>query len=129
MGSGPSFTIPARPAREFPYSGGVEYQGETVFVLSPSPDQSTEQLESVVDSVLESGPYRYGDFLNLPMLLYLVRDEETADVFRVSVRDGTVRLHVLPETEPDGLRALYDRLDDQTECAWHVDCRTTVEMG
>ena len=127
MGSGPSFHIPARPEREYPYSGGVEYQGETVFVLTPSPEQSTGRLETLVDDVLDAGPYRYGDFLNLPMVLYLVRDEETRDVFRVSVRDGAVRLHVLPETEPAGLRALYDRLDGETAWEWHVDCRTDAE--
>lgn len=124
MAGDPSFTIPARPRRRYPYGGGVEYEGETVFRLEPTPERSTAQLASVVESVLEAGPYRYGDFLELPMPLYLVRDDETGDVFRVSVRDGTARLHVLPETGSAGLRAMYDRLDDRTDVDWRVECQT-----
>jgi len=122
----PSFAIPGRPERRYPRSGGVEYEGETVFELVPDADLSNADLDALVTAVIESGPYRAGDFLDLPMTLYLVRDEETTDVFRVTVRDGSVRLHVLPETESAGLRRFYDRLSDRADCGWCVDCRTTV---
>jgi hypothetical protein len=135
-----TFAIPGRPERTYPRSGGVEYEGQTVFELSPErdgsadsvPDDPTDDgptdgdLEGWVAGVLESGPYRYGDFLELPMALYLVRDEDTTDVFRVSVRDGTIRLHVLPETESEGLRRFYERLVERSACRWRVDCRTTL---
>jgi hypothetical protein len=123
MAGEPSFAIPARPTRRYPYQGGVEYEGGAVFRLEPTAG-STAQVTELVEAVLETGPYRYGDFLELPMPLYLVRDEWTGDVFRVSVRDGVVRLHVLPETEPAGLRALYDRLDAITAVEWQVSCRS-----
>jgi hypothetical protein len=58
------------------------------------------------------------------MPVYLVHDDETGDTFRVAVRDGTVQLYVLPDTDPPGLRAFYDRLDRRTESAWSVTCRT-----
>jgi hypothetical protein len=126
MGSEPSFTIPARPQRRYPYSGGVEYDGQTIFQLIPTEDLSNEELTAVLDQTLADGPYRYGDFYNLPMALYLVRDEETADVFRVSVRDGRIRLHVLPETDSAGLSRLYDRLTEHTGARYRVDCETTA---
>jgi hypothetical protein len=124
--SDPSFRIPARPERRYPYEGGVEYEGETVFSLQPTPGRSNDRLRDLVETTLDAGPYRYGDFFDLPMALYLVRDDDTADVFRVSIRDGAVRLHVLPETESAGLRALFDRLRDRSDAEWRVDCRTTL---
>jgi len=124
MAGDPSFAIPARPRRRFPFEGGVEYEGETVFRLRPSPARETGELADLVAAVLAEGPYRYGDFLELPMPLYLVRDEGTGDVFRVSVRDGAVRLHVLPETGSEGLRAMYERLDERSSVEWDVACRT-----
>lgn len=120
----PSFAIPGRPERTYPRSGGVEYEGETVFELAPRADRSDDELEALVGTVLDDGPYRFGDFLELPMALYLVRDDETRDVFRVAVREGTVRLHVLPETESAGLRRFYDRLVEHSGCDWCVSCRT-----
>lgn len=126
MSTEPSFVIPARPRRRFPRRGGVEYEGETVFHLEPAENRTEADVEPVVEAVLSAGPYRAGDFLELPMAVWLVRDDETADVFRISVRDGNVRLHVLPETEPEGLRAFYERLDDETDCAWAVTCDTTA---
>jgi hypothetical protein len=126
MSTDPSFSIPARPTRRYPHSGGVEYEGETVFRLHPRPEQSTDSLAVLVEETLEEGPYRWGDFFDLPMPLYLVRDEETADVFRVSIRDGVVRFHVLPETESAGLRALYDRLSARSDGDWRVRCETDV---
>jgi hypothetical protein len=122
----PSFAIPGRPERTYPRGGGVEYEGETVFELDPRPDHDDDELETFVRAVLDVGPYRFGDFLELPMALYLARDEETTDVFRVTVREGTVRLHVLPETESEGLRRFYDRLVEESACEWRVDCWTDM---
>jgi hypothetical protein len=119
MAGEPSFEIPARPARRFSSTGDLEYDGGTRFDLDPS-DSPASPLAVVVESLLDAGPYRYGDFLELPMPVYLVRDEGTADVFRVAVRDGAVRLYVLPETEPGGLRAFYDRLRESTAVEWTV---------
>ncbi|MFC7019520.1 MULTISPECIES: hypothetical protein [Haloarcula] len=122
MTSEPSFSIPRRPERRFPHGSGVEYEGGTTFELVPNSEQSTAALAAVVADILADGPYRYGDFHDLPMPLWLVRDEETTDVFRVSVRDGTVRLHVLPTTESDGLRRFYDRLHAiDAGVSWTVD--------
>ncbi|MFC7028700.1 hypothetical protein ACFQJ5_15870 [Halomicroarcula sp. GCM10025324] len=122
MTSEPSFSIPRRPERRFPHGSGVEYEGGTTFELVPDSERTTPDLVSVVVDILTDGPYRYGDFHDLPMPLWLVRDEGTADVFRVSVRDGTVRLHVLPTTESDGLRRFYDRLRAADETlSWAVD--------
>ena len=126
MASNPSFSIPARPERHYPYEGGVEYEGETRFHLQPRPPQTDASLDSLLQRVLSSGPYRYGDFFDLPMPLYLVRDDETGDVFRVSIRNGQIRLHVLPETESAGLRALYDRLAASWDVEWAVECETTA---
>lgn len=112
----PDFDIPARPERHFPSAGGVEYRGGSVFELAPAgeaePSGSPDglALPAAVDEVLDAGPYQYREFGELPMPLWLVRDRETADAFRVAVRDGAVRLHVLPATEPAGLRAFYRRL-------------------
>ncbi|ELZ25625.1 hypothetical protein C475_09209 [Halosimplex carlsbadense 2-9-1] len=120
----PSFAIPGRPERTYPRGGGVEYEGETVFVLSPAADRSDGDLEALVTDVLDADSYRSGDFMELPMPLYLVRDEETADVFRVTVRNRAVQLHVLPETESEGLRRFYERLREASDCEWSVACRT-----
>jgi len=125
MAGDPSFSIPSHPERTYPYSGGVEYDGGTVFRLAPDEERTTEQLNHLVVAILAADRYRYGDFLNLPMPLYLVRDEETDDVFRLSIRDGEIRLHVLPATESAGLRALYERIDSRTGTDWHVDCESS----
>ncbi len=117
----PSFAIPARPTRRF-RRDGVEYEGEVLFVCRPDAGPERD-LGRLVEAVLADGPYRYGDFLDLPMALYLVRDEGTGDVFRVSIRDGAVRLHVLPATEPAGLRAFYRRLVDRSSVEWDVERR------
>lgn len=121
---GPSFEIPVRPERRFPYDEGVTYEGSTVFRLAPEKEWPEEDLVDLVEAVLRGGPYRFGDYYDLPMPVYLVRDEETGDVFRVSVRAGHVGLHVLPATEPSGLRAFYERLRRRADTEWHVDCRT-----
>ncbi|MFB6189072.1 MAG: hypothetical protein ABEI57_04240 [Halapricum sp.] len=121
--TGPSFDIPVRPQRRYPYSGGVEYEGETVFTLQPSRNRADETLRDLVEGVLRADPYTYGDWFDLPMTLFLVHDGETGDVFRLSIRDGVVELHVLPATESAGLRRFYERLDAASDVAWHVDCR------
>lgn len=124
MAGNPSFEIPAHPRRKFTRTGDLEYEGGAVFDLTPTPEQATDNLANLLNSVLSDGPYRYGDFRSVPMVLYLVRDEETGDVFRVSVRDGTVRLHVLPETESAGLKRIYDRLNARTAFEWSVECHS-----
>lgn len=126
MGSEPSFTIPARPQREYPYSGGVEYDGQTIFRLVPGEQCTNDELSELLGQTLADGPYQYGDFYNLPMTLYLVRDDRTGDVFRASVRNECIRLHVLPETESQGLRRLYDRLSDRLDCPVRVECETSA---
>ncbi|MEF8852554.1 MAG: hypothetical protein V5A28_09065 [Haloarculaceae archaeon] len=123
----PSFAIPGRPRRTYPRSGGVEYEGETVFELEPDAGRTDAALDGLVSAVLDEGPYRSGDFMDLPMKLYLVRDEETTDVFRVAVRGGTVRLHVLPETGSEGLRRFYDRLVARSACEWRVHRESDFE--
>ena len=115
------FDIPARPQRRFPHDSGVEYEGGTEFRLLPDRSFDEGALSAVVVDILTTGPYRYGDFHDLPMPLWLVRDEETTDVFRVAVRDGSVRLHVLPTTESAGLRRFYDRLRDASAGDWTVE--------
>jgi len=120
----PSFEIPRRPERRYPRGGGVEYEGETVFALTPHPALSDGDLRALVEEVLDGDPYRYGDWFDLPMPLYLVNDGETGDVFRVAIRDGTVELHVLPATDADGLRELYERLRAASDADWTVECRT-----
>ncbi len=122
------FAIPSRPERRYPRGGGVEYEGGTTFSLAAVPEREDAWLGGVVRSVLDGEGYTYGDWLDLPMPLYLVHDEATGDVFRVSVRDSRVRLHVLPETETVGLRRFFDRLRGHTdEIEWEVTRR--VEGG
>ncbi|MFC6757709.1 MULTISPECIES: hypothetical protein [Haloarcula] len=124
MTGAPSFSIPTRPTRRYPHGSGVEYEGGTEFELIPDSEYTESELATVVTDILADGPYRYGDFHDLPMPLWLVRDEDTTDVFRVAVRDGTVRLHVLPETESAGLRRFYERLSAaDSSISWAVDRR------
>ncbi|MFB6083506.1 MAG: hypothetical protein ABEJ94_04595 [Halorientalis sp.] len=109
------FAIPSRPERRYPRGGGVEYEGGTVFSLAPVPEREDAWLRGVVEDVIDGEGYIYGDWFDLPMPLYLVHDEATGDVFRVSVRNRRIRLHVLPATEPSGLRRFFDRLRERTE--------------
>jgi hypothetical protein len=125
----PSFAIRQRPTRRYPRRGGVEYEGETVFILEPDADVADAALSESLESVLEAGPYRYGDWFDLPMPLYLVHDDDTGDTFRVAVRDGRVEFHVLPATDPPGLRALYERILARSDHGWSVDSRTTPAEG
>jgi len=123
-----TFAIPRRPRRRYPYDEGVTYEGETVFALTPTPAQSDEDLTGLLETVLDGPAYTYGDWFDLPMPLYLVNDARTGDVFRVSVRDGQIRLHVLPATESAGLRRVYESLcESAPDVQWAVDCQ--VEVG
>lgn len=122
--STPDFSIPERPERVYPRHGGVRYEGGCVFELVPR-GVGHEQLAALLAETLAEGPYRYGDWFDLPMPLFLVHDDETNDTFRAGVRDGRVELHVRPETTSAGPRALYERLDGATGCAWDVRTRTT----
>lgn len=119
----PTFAIPQPPVRRYPRRGGVEYEGQTVFSLTPADPLDDPELASLVRAVLEGDPYRYGDWFDLPMPLYLVHDDETGDTFRVAVRDGDVEFHVLPDTESEGLRRLYERLVDASDTTWAVERR------
>lgn len=118
------FAIATHPERRYSRHSGLEYEGTTVFSLSPETDFEDDELDETVQEVLGGDTYTYGDWFDLPMALYLVYDTETGDVFRVAVRDGRIEFHVLPETESSGLRALYDRLTKRTGCEWTVEHRT-----
>ena len=120
----PTFAIPERPNRRYQRRGGLEYEGGTVFALRPAAALDEPALASLVESVLEDDPYRYGDWFDLPMQLYLVHDDQTGDTFRVAIRDGIVELHVLPETDREGLRAFHDRLVAVSSTTWSVTRRT-----
>jgi hypothetical protein len=119
----PTFSIPKRPTRRYRRRGGVEYEGGTVFSLEPANEYDDDSLTKLVERVLDQQPYRYGDWFDLPMPLYLVHDDRTGDTFRIAIRDGTVTLHVLPETGADGLRAFYERLVESSETGWDVTSR------
>lgn len=118
----PNFTIPEHPERRYS-RGGVEYKGGTIFLLTPDDDRAEGELAALVEQVLGDEDYRYGDWFDLPLPLFLVHDDATNDTFRVAVRDDTVEFHVRPETKSEGLRALYDRLTAATDCDWHVEQR------
>lgn len=120
----PTFEIPKRPTRRYQRRGGVEYEGETVFSLDPEANYTDESLTTLVEDVLDRPPYRYGDWFDLPMPLYLVHDDRTGDTFRTAIRDGRIELHVLPNTGDRGLRAFYDRLAEASDTTWTVTCRT-----
>ena len=124
MTEDPSFAIPRHPERRYSRHAGLEYEGTTVFSLSPTAERENGTLDDLLKSVLDGNAYIYGDWFDLPMALYLVHDTGTGDVFRVSVRDGAIEFHVLPETSSGGLRALYGRLADRSGHGWNVECRT-----
>ncbi|WP_134671551.1 hypothetical protein [Halorussus marinus] len=121
----PSFDIPRRPERRFPQEGGVEYEGGTVFQLTPDAERSNDELATLVERVLGADRYTYGDWFELPAPVYLVHDERHGTAFRVVVRYGTVEFHVLPETASAALEALHGRLRDASDVGWRVDCETS----
>ena len=126
MTEDPSFAIPRHPERRYSRHAGLEYEGTTVFSLSPTAERENGTLDDLLKSVLDGDAYIYGDWFDLPMALYLVHDTGTGDVFRVSVRDGAIEFHVLPGTNPEGLRALYGRLAERSDDDWVVDRQTDV---
>lgn len=124
MTAEPSFAIPHHPERRYSRHAGLEYEGTTVFSLLPTREYTDSELNELLRGVLDSDSYVYGDWFDLPMTLYLVHDTETGDVFRVSVRNSRIELHVLPGTDSAGLRALYRRVCAASECEWSVESRT-----
>ena len=125
----PSFDVPDRPARHYPPSGGVEYEGQAVFHLTPEAGRTTAELDEVLGTVLADERYVRGDFFDLPAPAYLVRDATVGTSFRVVVRDGHVELHVLPHTESVALEDLYERLAEESGVDWTVECRTEPAPG
>ncbi|WP_266080107.1 hypothetical protein [Haladaptatus caseinilyticus] len=121
----PSFSIPHRPRRRYPRGGGVSYEGETIFRLSPGTECSEKQLTTLVRNVLDDEPYTYGDWFDLPVPMYLVHDHNRDTTFRVVVRYESVELHVLPDTRSEGLRAIYRRLSALSDITWSVSCEST----
>lgn len=121
MSEDPPFDDPVRPTREY-HEGGVERTGGTVFGLVP--DDGV--IDGSVGRVLADDRYTAGDWFDLPAPVYLVRDRELNTVFRVVCHDARVDLHVMATTEVAGLRAFYDRLDDETDGPWSVE-RTVTE--
>ncbi|WP_327053661.1 hypothetical protein [Halomicrococcus gelatinilyticus] len=121
----PSFAIPHRPERRYPRDGGVRYEGETIFRISPDADLDEAALVDLVESVLAEDGYTFGDWFDLPAPVYLVHDDERDTTFTVVVRYETVELHVLPETNSAGLLAFYRRLTDRSDATWSVTCEST----
>lgn len=121
----PTFDIPRRPERVYPREGGVEYEGGTVFTLSPDSEVTDGELAALVETVLDADRYTYGDWFELPLPVYLVHDEPHDTAFRVVIRYETVEFHVLPETVADALAELHDRLSGAAGWEWRVECETT----
>jgi hypothetical protein len=129
MSEDTTFDVPVRPERRYPPSGGVEYEGDVVFLLTPEADSTTAELDEVLGEVLAGERYVRGDFFDLPAPAYLVRDEAVDTSFRVVVREGTVQLHVLPHTDVRALEALYDRLVAAADLSWTVETRVERPSG
>ena len=139
MADAPSFDIPAHPERNYTATGGVEYEGTTVFVLeldgepessgpSDDPAAPTSGAEAgpvgeLVATVLADDRYVRGDWFDLPKPVYLVHDREVSTSFRLVVLSGRIELHVLPSTDAEGLRAFHERLRTESGADWSVDCR------
>ncbi|WP_330632279.1 hypothetical protein [Halocatena halophila] len=124
MSNDPPFEIPARPERRFT-GNTLRYDGDVTFTLTAT-DPDDHPLEQTITRVLEEGPYRYGDWFDLPIPVWLVHDADRNDTFRVSISDGAVRLHVLPGTTGSGLEAFYGRLVDRTGTQWEIDRQVKV---
>lgn len=122
-----TFRIPDRPERRYTRSGGVEYEGGAAFHLEPDSAVSAEHLEALLVDVFEADRYVSGDWFDFPRPVYLVHDREVSTAYRVVVRTGRLELHVLPSTDPDGLRAIYDRVTAASEHDWSV--RREVDPG
>lgn len=125
----PAFDVPDRPKRRFTATGSVEYEGETVFTLTPDEESNTpvDHLDQLVTAVLDEDRYVSGDWFDLPRPVYLVYDREESTAFRVVIRDGRVELHLLPDTAEAGLQGFYDQLVQASERgAWTVTCRVSA---
>ncbi|MDZ7747251.1 MAG: hypothetical protein U5K28_12445 [Halobacteriales archaeon] len=105
----PRFDI-THPERSHSRARGMEYQGGTVFVFVP---RRSDGLAKQVLALLDAGPYRYGDWFDLPMPLFLVHDDDSDDTFRLGVRDDRVELHVRSATSSEGVAAFHDRLTNR----------------
>jgi hypothetical protein len=117
------------PERTFQRAGGMQYEGATVIELRRTAEDVDETaLATLAREVLVEGPYRFGDWFDLPLPVFLVHDDRTGDTFRVAVRDDAVELHVRSATGAEGLRRFRDRLvaaDGSTVTAdWQVTRRT-----
>jgi hypothetical protein len=139
MADAPSFDIPAHPERNYTATGGVEYEGTTVFDLEPDgepasvgpddePGASTSEAEGgpigeLVAAVLADDRYVRGDWFDLPRPVYLVHDRDVSTSFRLVVLSGRIELHVLPSTDAEGLRAFHEGLRTESSADWSVDCR------
>ena len=78
--------------------------------------------DGALDDVAETDGREVGGFYPVPVDV-LERPVSPDMVYRVTVRDGTVELHVLPATESAGLRRFYDRLVEESDTSWSVECR------
>jgi hypothetical protein len=115
------------PERTFSRAGGMQYEGATVIKLRPgtgSADEAT--LAALTREVLGEGPYRFGDWFDLPLPVFLVHDDGTGDTFRLAVREDAIELHVRSATDAEGLRAFRDRLAAAhgSTADWQVTRRT-----
>ena len=114
-----------KPERVYPPSGGVEYEGMTVFSLTTDPELATDDLSDLLFSVLDGDRYTFSDRPVFPAPVFLVHDHVLKTVYRAVLRTNRIELHVLPNTESAGLQAIYDDLCDSGSVTWQVECRTT----
>jgi hypothetical protein len=118
------------PERTFPRAGGMQYEGATVIELRPTTGDADETaLATLVREVLAEGPYRFGDWFDLPLPVFLVHDDRTGDTFRVAVREDAIELHVRSATDAAGLRAFRDRLVAADASVSAADWRVTRRTG
>jgi hypothetical protein len=124
---GGAFTDLQHPERSFSRAGEMSYEGATVVELRPTGEPTDEAaLAALVREVLGEGPYRFGDWFDLPLPVLLVHDGRTGDTFRLAVRESVVELHVRSATDAAGLRAFRDRLAESTPpgTEWRATRRT-----
>jgi hypothetical protein len=108
----------------------MQYEGATVIELRPTAGDADETaLATLVREVLAEGPYRFGDWFDLPLPVFLVHDDRTGDTFRVAVREDAIELHVRSATDAAGLRAFRDRLVAADASVSAADWRVTRRTG
>ena len=125
--NGGAFTNLQHPERSFSRAGEMSYEGATVIELRPTAEPTDEAaLAALAREVLADGPYRFGDWFDLPLPVFLVHDGRTGDTFRLAVREAVIELHVRSATDAAGLRAFRDRLAESTPAGtdWRVSRRT-----